>query len=109
MIYNIDKDLSSVTGVPKNTLNKIFSKSASIISHNLLETLNKGENTLTIDIGIGTLSLNYFDDILKYKFEPSYRLEKILIDTVTSNKDYLMEEAEESIREKINNSYKDLF
>lgn len=109
MIYNIAEDLGNITNVSKHMYNQIFSKIIPVISHNLLEALNKGENTIVLDVGIGTLALKYFDNELKYKFEPSYKLEKVLSDTINSNKDYLLEEAETSLREKINSSYKDLF
>jgi hypothetical protein len=48
-------------------------------------------------------------DSVKYRFEPSSKLENYIIDTILTNKSPVIDDIEKSLISKINNVYKELF
>jgi len=62
-----------------------------------------------IDLGYGTLSINFDNKEIKYKFVPSKELDKSVANTVVTENNELINEIENSLVEKITNLYKDFF
>ena len=106
---NSIKDLSTVTSLPYSIVVKVVEKLNDIISYDVYQSLKSFENICEIDIGIGILSIYVDEDIISYKFKPSYNLENKLIKAVTEDNVSLVSNLESSITEKIVSCYKDLF
>jgi len=103
------KDLSILTAIPYSSLQKVSSKIGDIICHDIKESYYQGENNLEVDLGIGKLTMLLINDNISYGFVPSLQLERKIIDSFDSSGDVLIEKLEQSLKNKIINSYKELY
>lgn len=103
------KDLSTLTSLPYSSLTKVCKVLEDIICHAIIECARDFNSSVDIDIGIGILNIHHVDDTIEYHFTPSQTLEDKVIEAVVENKDFLVTSIEESLTNKIINSYKDLF
>lgn len=106
---NLLNDLCTLTTVGKYNLDNLLSKTNSIISHCVQESICNNEEITSVDIGIGVLHIKHTQDNLKYKFVPSSKLDKLIIDTVKNRESKLVLEIDEALGQRINNTFKDLF
>ena len=102
------KDLSQLTSLPYISIKKILSLLNDIMSHSFKEMLQDHETSVSVDIGIGTLTLFYVNDSIGYKFIPSYELETKLIKATNNKEDDLVLSIEKSLTDRLINSYKEL-
>ena len=102
-------DLSTITTIPVSTLEKLHDKQQLCILHKVSENEKKGEPITYVDIGYGTLYIKHENDELRYKFIPSKSFEKDLKEVILSGQSPLISKAEEALKDKITNTYKDLF
>ena len=102
-------DLSTITTIPLSTLEKLFSKQQLCILHKVSENEKRGEPITYVDIGPGTLYIKHENNELRYKFIPSKNFEKDLKEVVLSGQSPLITKVEEALKDKITNTYKDLF
>lgn len=107
-MYNSIDDLQQLTTIPKASLQKVFNLLDSCICHNILETIENGENLIEIDIEIGRLIINIEGNSIKYKFIPSAQFEQHIKNTVIFKISPLVENIEKSLAKKITDTYKDL-
>lgn len=103
------EDLKTLTTIPKSALEQLVDKSECIICHSVFESASTNESLTEIDLGIGYLNILNNGDCIKYKFIPSPRLEKRIVDTTKSNVSPLTTEVESALRNKILDVYKNLF
>lgn len=101
-------DLSTLTTIPVKTLDKLVTKSVWCIGDAIEETLNKSEEILSADIGIGVIGIQILNNEIKYKFTPSVQLEKCVREAVINGKNTLEYTVEKTLANKIINTYKDL-
>lgn len=104
--FSLVQDLSSVTGVSVTTLEKLIKKSIFCICQDIEES---DTDITKIDLGIGTLAILAKPNEIKYKFVPSKKLELNISKTVITGENPLVNEIEESIKNKILTAYKELF
>ena len=102
-------DLSTITTIPVSTLEKLHDKQQLCILHKVSENEKRGEPITYVDIGYGTLYIKHENDELRYKFIPSKSFEKDLKEVILSCQSPLISKAEEALKDKITNTYKDLF
>lgn len=107
-MYNSIDDLQQLTTIPKASLQKVFNLLDSCICHNILETIENGENLIEINIEIGRLIINIEGNSIKYKFIPSTQFEQHIKNTVIFKISPLVENIEKSLAKKITDTYKDL-
>lgn len=105
---NIVKDLSTLTTIEEENLNKLVEKELWCICSYVEEMINSKENFCDIDLGIGTLTISIMDNQLKFKFIPSQTLEQGVRDTIVNEKSPLRLSLEKSLVNKISNIYKEL-
>lgn len=105
----IEEDISKLSTIPLQEVQYIFNFIDDCICYNLQESLKNKEENIDIDIGIGTLILGIDDDMLKYKFIPSNKLENNIKYTLDNGHCPLIDKAEESLQTKILGVYKELF
>ena len=102
------EDVSILTNIPEHVLKKLVLTSCYSVSNAIYEKLCEGENECVIDIGIGELQIYIGSSSIKYKFIPSDMLEEQLIQAVSNKVSPLTVSLDNSLREKIEKSYKEL-
>ena len=107
-VTNIVQDLSTLTTIPYRSLEKLISKSCWCICDAVEESTLQGKNITAIDIGIGQLVVQVIDNSIQYKFIPSSRLEKYMVDTVVNKKNPMTVNLESTFVNRIVKTYKDL-
>lgn len=105
---NLTKDISALTGLSVTSLNEVMNKASMCVAHGVYESILTGDNEVEIDVGIGTLVVRVCDDVVKYRFEPSKSLEQNLVDVVNKKTSPLLERANDTLRERIKRTYKEI-
>lgn len=102
------KDLSTLTTIEKENLDKLVDKAMWCICSYVEEMIDAKEKFTEIDLSIGTLTISIIDNQLKFKFIPSKTLEQGVRDTIINEKSPLRLSLEKSLVNKIQNIYKEL-
>lgn len=103
---DIVKDVSTITTIPYDTLNKLNDKVLWSICNSIYESKLNNEEFYELDLGFGTLIIADQDESIRYKFIPSAKLEKSVISVIKDNKNPLQNNLENSLKNKIINTYK---
>jgi len=106
---SLANDMSTLTTIPVSILNRLFEKEELCILHKFFENEKNGEPVTYMDLGFGTVYIKHEGEELKYKFTPSKSFEKSLINIVNTKESPLITTIEDSLKERIINTYKDLF
>lgn len=106
---NIIDDLSTITTIPPASLRKLFEKVGWCICNGVLESRLAEQDITEINLGYGTLIISIENNQIEYKFIPSSKLEKGLIETVVNKKNPLVVNLEETFANRILKTYKDMF
>lgn len=104
----LTKDISGITSIKNNVIQKLNHVGELCICDYINELDMLNEDVLQIDIGIGTVSILVKDDELEYSFYPSKALEKSLIRTIEKKESPLVKLSEINLENKINSTYKDI-
>lgn len=105
---NLIKDVSLLTDVSENTLNKFIPICNHCIGHAIHESECLQNDITEIDLGFGELHIKVDEGCIKYRFIPSKELENILIKTVTQRTSPIILKLESNLQEKIDRTYKEL-
>lgn len=109
MDVNIKNDLSTLTTIDESVFTKLTNKVEWCISDGIEKAILAGDKIVNIDLDIGVLIISLEDNSVRYKFKPSQRLEKIIINTVENETNSLVLNIEESLIAKLTNTYKNFF
>ena len=101
-------DLSTITNISRQTLEKLTSLSISCICDAVEDDVLKGNDVVTIDIGIGQLMIKHTDNDMRYKFIPGAKLEEAVVQTIINDKNPLKVEIEDTLKKRILSIYKEL-
>lgn len=101
-------DISSITSISKLALENLVEKSCNCICHCVQESVLNQESVTSVDIGIGILYIKFENDEIKYKFIPSKKLEDCVSFTVLNKESPLVFALETALKNRIENSYKEL-
>ena len=107
-MINIIEDISTITTIPKDALNKLTDKQVWCICEAVREGILKNESPIEMDIGIGTLLISDEEENVKYKFIPSPILEEAINQTILTKKSPLELKLEKNLINKILNTYKNI-
>ena len=102
------KDISSITNINDKVINKMSQISELCICDYLDELDCINEDVLNIDIGIGTISMLIIENEIQYSFSPSNKLETMIIKTIETKENPLVNKLEINLENKINSTYKDI-
>lgn len=102
---NLIDDLSVLTSIPADKLQKLVDKSEYLIVDALAE--GSSNNVVDIDIGIGNLQL-IDSKVLEYRFIPSKSLEKSINKYLETGYNPLQDTLEKTLVTRIINVYKDI-
>ena len=106
---DLTRDLATVTCLSYTAIQAIFDKIPQIISHAVCEAVVAGENVAEIDLGFGVFSVSIGDDEVRTRFVPSRKTEALIKEATETGTSPMISALEESLRNKIYNSYKTLF
>ena len=98
---NVINDLSTLTRVPNKLLVELSHKINLCIGSIIHDAKAAGEQTVIINIGIGTLSVDLID--MQCKFVPSKELRATIKNSLISNRDPLELVLEQTLVEKLIN------
>ena len=101
-------DISVITSIPKTTLANLCSLSEDIILHDVYEEVLSNNSGSEINIGIGILYIKHEGEEIRYRFIPSKKLENGVLSVVTDRSTPIVNKAEESLRTRIERTYKEL-
>jgi len=107
-MINIKEDLSTLTTIDKSVFSKIESKIMWCISDAIEQAIINKEDQVDINLGFGCLTIKFSDNNLKYRFKPSQKFEKAIINTIVNERNDLVLNIENSLVSKLNKVYKDL-
>ena len=107
-MINLIEDVSTLTDVSANTLKKFLNVSNFVIGHSVHESMCEHKELTNIDLGVGQLDIKVDDNRIYYRFTPSKELEKILIQTITTNTSPMITKLDNKLQEKIDRAYKEL-
>ena len=96
---NVISDISTLTRVPNKVLTELVTKTNLCIGNIISEAKELGEQTVIINIGIGTLSIDLID--MQCKFVPSKDLRATIKNSLVSRKDPLELVLEQALAEKL--------
>ena len=102
-------DLAALTTIQKASLDKLCNQAFKCICHSVQEASLDDVDTVRIDIGLGNLFIKFNSDEVRYRFEPSFKLEECLNTTISTGISPVIEDVEDSLISKINAAYKELF
>lgn len=106
---NALKDLSTITTIPYQTLQKLFDKLSWVICDAVSNVKENNSDYYSIDVGIGELDIYVGQEEVSYRFIPSDTLSKSINETVNEGNNPLTKNIEEAVVKKIVNAYKDFF
>lgn len=108
-MHNLIEDVSTLTTIGKYNLESLVDIVTSIISHDVVEDIKTQQPITSVDVGIGVLHITIQDDVLRYKFVPSRKLENCIRTTYISGESDLLTKVDEALGNRIMKTYKDLF
>jgi ribosomal protein L17 len=106
---NIIEDTAVLTTIPEKAIKKLIEKMVYAINEAVVEARIMGEDTLQMDIGLGTLLIKLSNDSIQYKFIPGDKLEESVKNTFINKQNLLEDALDASLVNKLTNIYKDLF
>lgn len=109
MKKNLLEDVAKLSSVKSSLLRKFVRIANYCISDYILESKLSDEDLTEIDLGIGKLKLLIVDETLEYKFIPSAKLEKMIIDAYQNEECELSEKIEDGLEFRLLSAYKELF
>lgn len=106
---DLKQDLSQITSISVNTLEKLTAKIIALISHYTYEDTREHKSMTDIDIGIGNLYIDINSDIVRYKFVPTKKLVSSVKKSINGNANDLMKMIETTLVKRVEDTYKELF
>lgn len=108
MKSNAVEDVSKLTQVSDKVLNKIVDLLRTTIAETFSESEEIGDDTTSVDIGIGELTILHKNDELRFRFNPSAKLQEDIKKILSGDRDIFVEKVENSLSQKISDLYKEL-
>ena len=107
-IDNLGQSLSELHELNKEDVATVENHLENIITSLILNNLHDGNNECGINIGMGTLYIRVFPDMIHYQFEPSVEFQKKVSEAIESYEDPLLSEIQLKIDRKLSQLYKEL-
>lgn len=109
MNASLKDDLSTLTTIKDSTLSKLTKEINYCITDAVCKSIYNEETETNIDIGIGTLTIRFDNNQVRYRFVPSKELEASIASAIIEEKNVLVTALETSLVDKLNNIYKSFF
>lgn len=108
MKKKLSSDLSKLSNIPEDTIEKFLTLTSYCISNTVYESLLNNEQLTELDMGFGTLIVKHDLKDLKLKFIPNAGLEMDLNNVNSGGKPALYHKIEKAIIAKLNDLYKEI-
>ena len=105
---NVLQDISQITTIPLASLNRLSEKIGWCICNCVEESRLKGQDTTEVTFGFGALVISVENNEINYKFVPSKKFEKGLVETIVNKKNPLTVKLEDTFVNRIIKTYKDM-
>lgn len=79
-----------------------------IIAHSCIDTTLKSQSELVLDIGIGTILIQMYDDEILYSFQPSNKLEEKVAEAITNKESPIIKNVGKDLNDLLKNIYLDI-
>lgn len=96
---NILNDVGTLLRLPTKVTTELTNKACLCIGSAIVEAKNRGETQITVNIGIGILSVNLLD--MQCKFVPGKNLKTAIKNSLTSSVDPLELTLEKAFADKL--------
>ena len=101
-------DLSKITNVPEELLEKLASAAAYSIGEAVYESETASEDTTEIDLGFGTLLIKHSISGIKFKYLPNAAIEKDIVNIIRGKEPQLEVKLRNTLAAKLIAAYKDI-
>lgn len=105
---NIISDVSTLSTIPENIIEKLVDKTIYCVSDALIEDLEAENDITELDIGIGILYIKHIGNEVAYKFKPSDEFSKAVNSTIKTRQNLLTNTLESTLIIRFLNVYKDI-
>ena len=105
----LKKDLSTLTTISESTLSKLNTKIVWCITDAVCKSVYNRDESATIDLGYGKLTIKFDNNQVRYRFIPSKELEEAISSAIVNERNPLVDALESSLVDKITNVYKSFF
>ena len=102
-------DVSLLTTIPELSLKKLIDKCKFVICHDVQEACLNNEDEVIVDMGLGQLILKIEEEGVHYKFVPNASFEESVSKTILTGASPLTCLVEDTLVNKIEKAYKELF
>ena len=108
MTRDIIKNESILTTIPEKYLHKLSDIQEWVIDDAVKEAILSNDTTVDANIGIGTLTIKFEDNQLRFRFKPGAKFVESLFSTIDKGENSLKLNLETSLVDKILHVYKEL-
>lgn len=106
---SINKDLSTLTTLPEETIEYLSKYMKYVHSHEIAtQMLENGGNIYELTLFEGTLFIKIENDNVSYKFVPSDKFNEIVVDTILNKKSLLVDDMADKLKNVLMKAYKDV-
>lgn len=100
--------VSTLTSVNEKTLNKLVDVLIYCITDAVSDSVIENEKLTVVDIGIGQIKVLQDEDKVKFAFVPCAKLRESIIKSIFNRENVLEEVVENTLKNKLINTYKEL-
>ena len=107
---NLKKDISALTNIDFETIDKINKLIELTIYQSVHECKSKKDKSVKIDLGFGEITIIFYDDqdYIKYKFTPNELFSKNIKNAFIARDGIVKLSIDTKIRDRINSVYKEI-
>lgn len=108
MGIDILKDISTLTTIPEQVLEKLVDIAIMCINDAYVESLASGDTEANMRIGLGDLRLRMDGNTVKLRLTPSAKLQESIANSTRNRESAVDVAVSASLRDKLINTYKEL-
>lgn len=105
----MNKQISTLTTINQKNLDKISELQSEVLVDGVQNALLEGMHEVEYDFGYGVLRISVSEEGAKFRFVPSAKLEEGIRSVAKGEKGPLELRFETALKERVENTYKDLF
>ena len=104
----LEKEVATLSQIPLYTLQRLSLLQTDIIAHLVAEAKAEGWDNVLIEIGYGTLFIQFTEEAISYTFKPDKNLQEAVRLASVHGTSKLEINAEDSLAQKIKETYTEL-
>ena len=108
-MQNLNSKIAILSTIQQKNLDKLSELGSLVFVDMVRDAIEDGNTELKVDIGLGIVTVNFEGEKLRFRFSPSAKLKERIASIKNTDKSEIETLLEKSLKEKIENTYKDLF